>query len=102
MALKGRGKFVQLAARQIADKTQRTVQVISYAHSTAKLKDHPEPADQPSPQNGYVPVLPSDGGVPPGDLNSAYPSVFEQADCAAVKHNDAEMCVGWMRVEVGA
>jgi len=91
--LKDPDKFLELSARQIADKTQRSVQVISFAHSAANLATHAPSTQLPSYATGYAPLRPSDHNLPPGDLNAAYPTVREQADCAAVAYPTAEIVV---------
>jgi hypothetical protein len=90
--LKDPDKFVEIAGQQIANKTQRSVQIVSFAHSGAKLADHPD-ASQTPPGNGYVPIIDTDNHVPPGDLNSSYPTTSEQADCATVAYPGAEIVV---------
>jgi hypothetical protein len=91
--LKNPNKFIELAGQQIADRTQRSVQIVSFAHSGARLFLHPDSSDPPSPKNGYAPLIPTDNHVPPGDLNSAYPTTYEQADCAAAVYPGAEIVV---------
>jgi hypothetical protein len=91
--LKTPDKFIELAGHQTADKTQRNVQIVSFAHSGAKLSLHPDPDAAPSPKTGYVPIRESDNGIPPGDLNSSYPTTSEQADCAAAAYPNAEIVV---------
>jgi hypothetical protein len=91
--LKNPNKFIMLAGQQIADATQRTVQIISFAHSAAKLALHSDPGGTPSPDNGYVPMRPEDNNVPQGDLNYSYPTTTEQADCAGVAYAGAEIVV---------
>ena len=49
--------------------------------------------EAPSGATGYAPLFPSDHGMPSGDLNSPYPTVREQADCAAVGYPSAEIVV---------
>jgi hypothetical protein len=100
--LKDPNKFIMLAGHQIADKTQRSVQIISFAHSGAKLALHPEPDEPPSPSNGYVPLIADDKGLPPGDLNSSYPTTTEQADCAATYSNAEIVVLDGCINEVGA
>lgn len=89
--LKNPKKFVYLAGLQIADKTQRKVQIVSYAHSGANLAYHPSSPNPPSPTNGYVPFHSDEEQVPPGDLNSSYPTTREQASCAAAVYPKAEI-----------
>jgi lysophospholipase L1-like esterase len=74
-------KFVTKVGHFLTDGTQRSVTIISYAHSGARLL----PAD---PNGTMTPVL---GGQPEGDLNAEGPVIPQQALCAAKDNADAEL-----------
>jgi hypothetical protein len=91
--LKNSDKFIHLSGQEIADKTQRAVQIVSFAHSAATLQFHPPSPGPPSSANGYVPYRSGEDLAPPGDLNAAYPTTREQASCAAAAYPTAEIVV---------
>ena len=76
-------KFSAKVAQQLADGTGRNVQLVTYAHSGARLLRVDDPAS-------VVPVV--DGATQP-DLNSQAPSTMDQEACAAVMDKDAEILI---------
>jgi hypothetical protein len=74
-------KFAIKVAHHMADATGRSVLVVAYAHSGARLKTYTE-------KNSLVPT---DGAVYQSDLNSQRPTTTEQATCAASRDSDAEI-----------
>src|SRR5579884_889970 len=61
--------FRYQVAQWLQFKTHRPINLVTLAHSSAFLNDHPGGASSPDPQNGA--------------LNGNYPSVQEQGRCAA-------------------
>ncbi len=75
-------KFVALFGQQLANLSGRTVRVISYAHSGARLGKIDD-------MNSVMFQGPD--GKPYGDLDSERPTTIEQEECAAGQHPDAEI-----------
>jgi hypothetical protein len=78
--LKPNYKYAHLAAQFVADGTGRAVHLITYSHSGANLTNT---------DSCYEPIIPADGGIPPGDLNAGLPTTAQQeASAAADKNHD--------------
>ncbi|HYL01415.1 MAG TPA: hypothetical protein VEU78_09470 [Steroidobacteraceae bacterium] len=75
-------KYVHLVAQYVADGTGRSVRLVSYAHSGAKIADQSNSC--------YEPLVPSDQR-PPGDLNAGLPTTLQQEAAAAGQYRDAEL-----------
>jgi lysophospholipase L1-like esterase len=73
--LNNRDKYTHKVAQDIANGTGRTVNLISFAHSGANIANEAN--------SNYEPLVPSDGGTPPGDLNAGLPTTIQQEACAA-------------------
>jgi hypothetical protein len=78
-------KYAHLVARDIADDTGRTVNLVSYAHSGANIFNESN--------SEYEPLRASDHDVPPGDLNAGLPTTLQQEVCAVTRddYRDAEI-----------
>jgi hypothetical protein len=75
-------KYSRTVAQHVADATGRRVKLISYAHSGANLSTEAE--------QSYEPLITSDKGRPPGDLNAGLPTTLQQEGCAAQKYRAAD------------
>jgi hypothetical protein len=67
-------KYSYKVAQDVANATGRTVNLVSFAHSGANLSNEAN--------SDYEPLMPSDGGTPPGDLNAGLPTTIQQEACA--------------------
>lgn len=74
-------KFVEIVATRLAESSQREVTVEMFAHSGARLK---KTDDNPT-------TVPSENGVPLGDLNGQLPTTEQQENCAATNYSKAEV-----------
>ncbi|HEV2133836.1 MAG TPA: hypothetical protein VGR47_06195 [Terracidiphilus sp.] len=74
-------KFVTLAGQSIADLAQKNVEIITFAHSGARLTL--------CDKDNLVPLLNSDM-APPGDLDSERPSIAQQTDIAVDVSGDGD------------
>jgi hypothetical protein len=81
-------KFMYLAALTIANKTQRTVELRSYAHSGAVL-DATFGQDIAGNAPHYIPKAvkgeQTGSRESKGDLNAALPTIFQEENCAALE-----------------
>jgi hypothetical protein len=76
-------KFVVKVAHDLANATDRSTEIVAYAHSGARLAT----ADDPNS------LVPTDGPVYQMDLNSERPTTAEQEQCAAAHDADAELVI---------
>jgi hypothetical protein len=76
-------KYANLVGKYVADKTGRTVELHTYAHSGALLAN--------ASDSCYEPIVPSDHGRAPEDLNAGLPSALQQETEAAAPYKDAEL-----------
>ena len=83
--LRYRTKYSYKVAQDVANATGRTVNLVSFAHSGANLSNEAN--------SDYEPLMPSDGGTPPGDLNAGLPTTIQQEACAHTdpRSSDAEI-----------
>lgn len=80
--LKDDSKYAHLVAQYVAEGTGRSVKLITYAHSGAKIAD--------DSNSCYEPLISSDQR-PPGDLNAGLPTTLQQEAAAARQYQDAEL-----------
>jgi lysophospholipase L1-like esterase len=80
--LKDDYKYVHLVAQYVADGTGRSVRLVTYAHSGAKIADESNSCYEP---------LNSSDPRPPGDLNAGLPTTLQQEAAAAKQYGDAEL-----------
>src|SRR6185437_13284396 len=73
-------KFVSLVAHSVADETGKQAEVVSFAHSGARLA-----------KTDSDDLLPWNEDVPFGDLDAERPTIEEQVNCAAEENPDAEL-----------
>lgn len=76
-------KYAHLVGKYVADRTGRTVVLHTYAHSGANIANMVDSC--------YEPIVPSDHGKAPEDLNSGLPTTIQQEAEAASKYKDAEL-----------
>jgi hypothetical protein len=80
--LRDDSKYVHLVAQYVADATGRSVRLVTYAHSGARIADESDSC--------YEPLTASDQR-PPGDLNAGLPTTLQQEAAAARQYGSAEL-----------